>query len=181
MTFDFVMDAFPAKTKFGKKKVLVDMQVLEGKDVSELAFHQDVDPDDHGAEVAVSVIDKASVPAGFEANQDKVTISRVGNIITIKVKDGETLEKWTSTDPTQAALGDQSWIAVAIDTGVDDITTVTWNGAALTAADVADAEAVGLPAGSLVYWARAEQLEAGAKTIVLGYADGTEQIIAVRM
>lgn len=43
-TFDFVMDVFPARTKFGGKKTLVDMQVIDGGDTSsvDLMHKEDV-------------------------------------------------------------------------------------------------------------------------------------------
>ena len=50
-TFDFVMDAFPAYTMFDRtKKVLVDMQIVTGDDVSDIAFHEDIDADSHTKE-----------------------------------------------------------------------------------------------------------------------------------
>lgn len=90
-----------------------------------------------------------------QANQDMVTITQEGNNIYIKVNDGETLNSYESTDPTQ---GEGQWVALAIETGEDDITKVTYNGTPLTAADVADAESMGLPAGSFVLWVKAENL-----------------------
>ena len=62
------------------------------------------------------------------------------------------LETFISTDVNQAILGDQDWIGLAVETGLDDITKVKYNGTALTAQDVADADSVGLPKGSFILW-----------------------------
>ena len=97
-----------------------------------------------------------------QENQEKVTITQVGNIINIKVADGEILNSFNSTDPSQG-LG--QWIALGIDTGTSDITKVKYNGNYLTAIDVMDATSVGLPAGYFVLWVKAENLP---KTFTLG-------------
>lgn len=91
-----------------------------------------------------------------------VTITQEGTNIYIEVDDGETLNSYESTDPTQ---GEGQWVALAIETGEDDITKVTYNGEYLTAKDVADANSMGLPAGSFVLWVKAEALP---KTFTLG-------------
>lgn len=91
-----------------------------------------------------------------------VTITQVDNDIYIEVEDGKTLNSYTSTDPAQGA---GQWVAIFVETGEDDITKVTYNGTYLTAADVADAESMGAPAGSFVLWVKAENLP---KTFILG-------------
>lgn len=101
-------------------------------------------------------------------NQDKVTITQIGNKITVTAN--KELEEFLSTDPTQADAEHQ-WVALAIETGADDITKVTYNGKYLTAADVADANSLGLPAGSFVLWIKAEEVAITPKKIVLGGKD----------
>lgn len=91
-----------------------------------------------------------------------VTITQTGTDIFVEVADGETLNSYESTDPTQ---GEGQWVAIIVDTGETDITKVTYNGNYMTARDVADANSMGAPAGSFVLWVKAENLP---KTFVLG-------------
>lgn len=50
-----------------------------------------------------------------------------GNIITVKA----TLEKMTTYDSTDPLQGEAKWLALLIDTGVEDLTQVEFNGVAL--------------------------------------------------
>ena len=95
-------------------------------------------------------------------------ITQTGNNIAINVDDIDSLVEYTSTDPVQAAAGPKKWVAVGIDTGLDDIRKVKYNGSYLTDIDVADATSVGLPAGSFVLWVDAENLP---KTFTLQTAE----------
>lgn len=104
-----------------------------------------------------------------------VTITQSGTNIYIDVDDGETLNSYESTDPTQ---GTGQWVALIIETGEDDITKVTYNGNYLTAADVADAQSMGAPAGSFVLWVKAENLP---KTFVLGGAGKEDKTFTVNL
>ena len=108
----------------------------------------------------------------FAENQGKLTVvtteDGINNNIAITVEDGvANLEKWTSTDPTQALFGDQPWIAVDINTGVNDITKLTYNGSALTQTDVDEAAAWGLGAGHIILWLRANAVQVTPKQITL--------------
>ena len=58
------------------------------------------------------------------------------NNINVKVTDVSALETWASSNPAQ---GTHAWIAVDINTGVSDITKLTYNGSPLTQADVDEA------------------------------------------
>ena len=110
------------------------------------------------------------------------TVTEIDNVITIKAN--KALDKWESSDPSQASADGTGyqWMAIDIDTKVDDITTVKWNGSALTSQDVADAAACGLGAGHLVYWAKAEDFAGGkTKKITLTYEDGNKLDIIVKM
>lgn len=51
---------------------------------------------------------------------------------------------------------------------MDDITKVKYNGTLLTAQDVEDAAAWGLPAGHFILWLKADDVEATPKTFTLG-------------
>lgn len=84
-----------------------------------------------------------------------ITVTQEGTNIYIEVDDGEILNSFESTEP---GYGEGQWIALAIETGDTDITKVTYNGEYLTGKDVADAQSMGLPAGSFVLWVKAEEL-----------------------
>ena len=81
-----------------------------------------------------------------------MTVSQNGNNIVIKGS-LDSLNTFASTNPAQ---GEAKWIGLDLGTSVDDITKLTWNGGALTADDVAEAASVGLGAGHIVFWAKAE-------------------------
>lgn len=89
--------------------------------------------------------------------------------INIKVDDVSLLEQWASSNPSQ---GTHAWIAVDINTGVDDITKLTYNGSALTSADVEEAASWGLGAGHIVLWLKGEEVtQANPKEITLAGDD----------
>lgn len=96
-----------------------------------------------------------------QANQDAVTISQSGNNVII-TGNLDSLNSFASTNPAQ---GSAKWIGIDLGTNVDDITKLTWNGGALTADDVAESASVGLGAGHIIFWAKAEQLP---RTITIG-------------
>ena len=115
-----------------------------------------------------------TIPAGFanlteyQENQGKANVAVNGNDINVTISGGvDSLNEWTSTDAGQASLGNQPWIALDIDTGLDDITQLKYNGSQLTASDVADAAAWGLGDGHIILWIRANAVKAAAKTITL--------------
>lgn len=187
-TFDFVMDAFPAYTQFDhNKKVCVSMSIV-GADKNaeqEVEITHLEEKDEHSAHaISAAKVAKSKISAGapYDGNQDKITVSEIDNVITIKAN--KALDKWESSDSSQASADGTGyqWMAIDIDTKVDDITTVKWNGSALTSQDVADAAACGLGAGHLVYWAKAEDFAGGkTKKITLTYEDGNKLDIIVKM
>lgn len=81
------------------------------------------------------------------------------------MKAGEILETFESSDPSQA--GKKAWVALDIDTGMDDIRKVKYNGTLLTDKDVADATSVGLPAGHTVLWIDYNAVSKKPKTFTL--------------
>jgi len=83
-----------------------------------------------------------------------------------------TLNSFTSTNPSQ---GSAKWIGIDIGTDTDDITKLTWNGSALTADDVAEAASVGLGAGHIIFWCRADSIALTPKTITIG-GEGYESV-----
>ena len=190
-TFDFVMDAMPGYTRFdATKKQMCVIQVVGTDDKAEdetgAHTHDDADtadspsfkqPDTPTPSIDISGSTKVgttTIPAGFanlteyQENQGKANVAVNGNDINVTISGGvDSLNEWTSTDAGQASLGNQPWIALDIDTGLDDITQLKYNGSQLTASDVADAAAWGLGDGHIILWIRANAVKAAAKTITL--------------
>ncbi len=93
--------------------------------------------------------------AQAQANQDAVTVSQSGNVITISGSlDG--LVSYASTDPNQ---GSGKWIGLDLNTGLDTIVGAKWGDSyTMTQADVDEAASVGLGAGHIIFWVKAEAL-----------------------
>lgn len=110
------------------------------------------------------------------ANQNAIEVVSSGeNKWTVNVNG--TLQAYTSTDVSQNDAA-YEWIGLSVDTGVDDITTVSYNGVALSGNDVKDAESVGInvvdgKCSSFILWVKAEALRIEPKTFTVS-ADGYE-------
>ena len=202
-TFDFVMDAFPGYTRFDHtKKQMCVIQILGADDSSTEAedhvhteypdpdspvFHKPVTP--VVPEIDISGSDKVAdedIPASFiyaaelQENQDKATITKSGNTINVAIEGGvDSLNEWTSTDPSQ--LGDHKWLALDIDTGLNDITKVKYNGSSLTSSDVEDATTWGLPAGHFILWIRAEEVKTTPKVFTLDAEDAETVTVTINV
>lgn len=98
------------------------------------------------------------------ANQDATVVAQSNNVISISEADGQ---QWSSYERFDPAQGDHEWVAIAIDTGENDITKVTMNGTAFTSTDVEEATSLGLAAGSFVLWLEADDASY-PKEITLG-------------
>lgn len=196
-TFDFVMDAFPGYALCRPEaKTMCDIQIIsttsDANEASDADFCKGTNPDyetpsfeDPDIPVGPSIdisgsskVGTSTIPMGFpygteyQENQDATTVTVNGNTMKVTVSGGvDNLNKWTSTDAGQAALGDQPWIALDIDTGLDDITVLKYNGSALTSSDVADAAAWGLGNGHIILWIRANAVKSTAKSITLSGDD----------
>lgn len=203
-TFNFVMDAFPGYTLCKPdKKTMLDIQIISatsGDDDDNIdcdcnpsedtpSFPQ---PDVPTPSVDVSGTTKVGTnhipstwayPDEYQANQNAMSVAVDGKEITVSVTGGvDALNKWTSTDPGQATFGNKPWLALAIDTGSDDITAFKYNGYQLASDDVADATAWGVGAGSFILWIKADDVKATPKTFTLsadGYKDTTVTIKVV--
>ena len=103
-----------------------------------------------------------------QENQDAVTVTQSGNEITI-TGDLAALNTFASTNTAQ---GSGKWIGLDLDTGLDTIVGATWNGSPLTQADVDEAASVGLGAGHIIFWVKAEALP---KRVTIG-AEGKENV-----
>ena len=176
-TFTFTMDAFPGYTMFDRtKKVMCVMQVIgDDEEGTEDAGTDHV----HSLTVKGTASKIETVPVGSTANvtnSTKVDVVQSGNAISVDLKAGEILETFESSDPTQP--GKKAWIALDIDTGLDDIRKVQYNGTLLTDKDVADADSVGLPKGHAVLWIDYNAVAKKPKTFTLS-ANGESKTITV--
>ena len=99
------------------------------------------------------------------------SISVNGDVATLKV-DMAGLQSYDSSDPSQ---GKAKWVGLIIETGEDTLKNVTYNGAPLGEADIADATSVGAPAGAFVLWLKADVVQTTPKTITIGTVDGSKE------
>ena len=178
-TFDFVMDAFPAYTRFDTtKKQMCVIQILgtdNTEDEEEAHVHtQNPDPAspvflkaDSPEDTPVPVLTTLSVTgtkvpstdvsqSESQANQDEITVTSENNTINIAT-DVDGLEEFTTID------GTHKWVGVTVDTGVADIAGVKVDGSTVSVTD-----------GKFSLWIDAE--DTFPKTYVIsatGYADTT--------
>ncbi|MBO7079821.1 MAG: hypothetical protein J6W64_08455 [Bacilli bacterium] len=82
------------------------------------------------------------------------------------------MNEFASTNPSQ---GTHKWIGVDINTGLDTIVGATWNGYALTQDDVDEAASVGLGAGHIIFWTKADVIATTPANITIG-AEGKEDV-----
>ena len=178
-TFDFVMDAFPAYTYFDQtKKVVCDITIVSGAQGDTGVKHSD--PVGHKDIVGFNSarIDSSKLTDGSSSDQHIVennncikSISVNGDVATLKV-DMNGLQSYDSSDSSQ---GKAKWIGLIIETGEDTLENVTYNGTALTVADIAEATSVGAPAGAFVLWLKADVVQTTPKTITIGTVDGSKE------
>jgi hypothetical protein len=99
-----------------------------------------------------------------QANQDAVTVTQSGNVITIS----GSLDALNSFASTNEAQGSGKWIGLDLNTGLDTIVGAKWGNYTLTQDDADEAASVGLGAGHIIFWTKAETLP---KTISINGED----------
>ena len=173
-TFDFVMDAFPGYTRFDRtKKLMCKIQILgSDNDAEEVggSHTHDTYPipesptfDSTGFDTGVTVVPSSAtgLTADEKANQAKTNVSMVsrGNKDTINVTITGGIESLNDVEP-EAGWGSAKWVALDYNTGEDTIIGITYRNrgvdTVLGTDDVDDADALGLPAGHLVVWVKAD-------------------------
>jgi hypothetical protein len=166
-TFDFVMDAFPGYTRFDsttKKMCVIQIVGVDkaGEEDSSAHSHKNQDTNDspdfnHSVTPKPSFdisgtagIDGSDVPSSLTyqtelaGNQAKITVTSTENSINIAASD--TLTPFAIEEGSDP----KAWVVIDVDTGKSDITAIKYNGANLTATDVAEATSYGLGAGHFV-------------------------------
>jgi hypothetical protein len=119
-----------------------------------------------------------------QANQDAISVAMNDNgeyeisFTPIAGADGEDgLWAFTSTDPGQATLGDVEWLGFFLKTD-EVLTNVTWNGTALTQADIDEARSVGATDDkTIIFWVPYEKLP---RTVTIGTVDGSKEAVSIK-
>lgn len=181
-TFDFVMDAFPGYTRFDsttKKMCVIQIVGVDKPGEEESSAHGHTKQDEDGSpswEVGENtrVADPDNIPfMGEDAtklanNQKKAKVTYKNGEIAITVDGGvDSLEKFVSSNPEQAALGEKAWIALDVDTETNDIKTVKYNGTLLSQADEDEADSWNFDKGHFVLYIKADDVATEPKTITL--------------
>lgn len=102
-----------------------------------------------------------------KSNQENIQIIQNQNKITIFGNLND-LKAFASTNPNQ---GEHKWIGIDIDTNYKSITDLKWNDSTLGQTDVDDSNSLGLPAGHIIYWAKADVLATNQIKIKLSDKD----------
>lgn len=132
-------------------------------------------PEEVFTSFSIAKLDAANAPK--DANYDDCVINQ--NAVTItKISDNEyevsadisSLKAYASSNPSQ---GTHKWVGIKILTGESTIVGLEWNGTALTEADVTEASTVGIPAGGIIYWFKAD---GGSVTLSIAKEDKTTAI-----
>lgn len=183
-TFNFVMDAFPGYTIARcDKRTMCDIQILS---ISSSEDDQCLDCDttkpetetpQYDFESSVSVIAKTApgLTIDMRENQEKasITVSREGSKDTINLTIAGGVDSLNDVEPV-AGWGLEKWVALDYNTGEDSIVGMSYTNRGTTvtlgADDVADAAELGLGAGHLLVWTKANldadfSLAKGAKAI----------------
>lgn len=109
--------------------------------------------------------------ADSQFNQDAVTVAQDGQTITI-TGSLDTLKSFASTNPSQ---GSGKWIGLDLNTGLETIVGAKWGANyTLTQDDVDEAASVGLGAGHIIFWTKAEDLP---KTISINDEEFTVEFV----
>ena len=106
--------------------------------------------------------------ADMQTNNGAVGVEQSGNTVALSFDD-DALVTFPSSN---AAQGEHKWIGLDIATNLDSIVGATWNGYEMTQDDVDEAAGVGLAAGHIVFWAKADALPI---SVTIG-AEGKEAV-----
>lgn len=106
-------------------------------------------------------------------NNAKASVGIDGTVITITANVTD-LEEY---DSGASGQGVHKWIGLGIGTGLSSLTKMKYNGGAATAADITEAQGIGLDQpGEFVLWVKADEVVTTPKTITLD-ADGHKQAV----
>ena len=98
-------------------------------------------------------------------NQETIEVSVLPNSNVIYLTSHDELRTFNSSNPSQGA---GQWIGLDINTGLESIVGIMWNGYTLTEEDVLEAKSVNLGNGHIIFWVKADTISDGnSRTISL--------------
>lgn len=170
-TFTFTMDAFPGYAMCKPdKKTMCDIQIISTDESAEEETNNCAcDPDEDTPSFVETFdggvkkvpADAAALTENMQFNQDKAVISKFikdqDETITVTVVGG--IDELKDVEP-KTGWGQAKWVALDYNTGEDTIVGIDYinRGSTVTLdeTDVADAEELGLAAGHMVVWVKAD-------------------------
>lgn len=161
-----IVDADVAKEYVFVGDAAPEVKAIVTKNEKNVISRHDVNGVDISAKKLAVAPNDVNVEAS-QANQDAIDIVQKDNNIMV-IGELSALNSFASTNPAQ---GEAKWVGIDIGTNISDITNLTWNGYPLEQADVEEAASVGLGAGHIIFWAKAENLPRVIKIGRRGYAD----------
>ena len=185
-TFTFTMDAFPGYAMCKPdKKTMCDIQII-GNDST--ADDENIDCSCNPDEDTPSFVetfnggvkkvpaDAAALTEDMQFNQDKAVISKLikdqDETITVTIVGG--IDELKLVEP-KTGWGQAKWVALDYNTGEDTIVGIDYinRGSTVTLdeTDVADAEELGLAAGHMVVWVKADLAKTEPATFSLVKGD----------
>lgn len=96
-------------------------------------------------------------------NQENIEVSVLPNSNVIYLTSHEELRTFDSNNPNQGA---GKWVGLDIDTNLESIIGIMWNGSPLTEEDVIEAQSVNLGNGHIIFWIKAETISDGNSRII---------------
>lgn len=108
-------------------------------------------------DVTVAQINTDDADSNMILNQAKINSQSISNNkISITINNESALVEYEPTTPTLLNTGSAKWIVIGVNTGLDDITKVQYDGTYLTTNEVLEADSFGLDEGSFALWIDAE-------------------------
>ena len=132
------------------------------------------DATDVFADFAITKVAANKAPSeDYATNQEAITVTKVDDNHYTVSSDWSDMVKILSTEAYWQQFGPQPWICLLVSTGVDDITTIKFNGASLSAGDAQEAAAYGGTTGDFALWTYVKEgdtiftLTSGGKSCVI--------------
>ena len=119
-----------------------------------------------------AVIPIAMADGAGKANNDLITVNSSYNVVEV-LAPLDDLTGYTSSDSTQAALGDVNWLGILINTNEPTIVGIKYGNYTFAQADVDEAAAVGGVAGEFILWIVADTVAVTPKEFTLTKTNGT--------
>ena len=127
--------------------------------------------------LGVRLAPKPVEPEGITNNAKVKSVVFANNTATVTVK----LSDLTEYPSTVVEQGTHKWVALEIATGINPVTGLKYNNAAITTADAEEATANGCIPGALVLWLKCDEVVSTDKVFTLK-ADGNEdQTITIKV